>query len=101
MSVTEKKPQISASGDCPPCPGRPVLERIEARAAELGAGLVIRRALPSRQRRIVGAWCFLDHAGPADHWRRAGRGVGRQHQKMGRRACWEGVCQGGLIWEGG
>src|SRR3546814_15048739 len=76
MSVTEQKPQVSASGDCPPCPGRPVLERIEARAAELGAGLVIRRALPSRQRRMVGAWCFLDHAGPVNYRRGEGLAVG-------------------------
>lgn len=40
------------------------IEKIEARVADLGNGMVIRRALPSRQRRMVGAWCFLDHAGP-------------------------------------
>lgn len=40
------------------------IERIESRAAEVGDGLVIRRALPNRHRRTVGAWCFLDHAGP-------------------------------------
>jgi quercetin 2,3-dioxygenase len=39
-------------------------ERIATRAAEVGDGLIIRRALPSQQRRMVGAWCFLDHAGP-------------------------------------
>lgn len=43
--------------------GRPI-ERIAARAAELGEGLVIHRSLPTRQRRMVGAWCFLDHIGP-------------------------------------
>jgi quercetin 2,3-dioxygenase len=40
------------------------MERLEARAAEIGGGLTIRRALPNRARRTVGAWCFLDHAGP-------------------------------------
>jgi quercetin 2,3-dioxygenase len=39
-------------------------ERLEARTAEIGGGLTIRRALPNRHRRTVGAWCFLDHAGP-------------------------------------
>jgi redox-sensitive bicupin YhaK (pirin superfamily) len=39
-------------------------ERLEARSAEIGGGLTIRRALPNRHRRTVGAWCFLDHAGP-------------------------------------
>lgn len=53
----------SLSSDCPPCPGRPVMERIATRKAEVGE-LAIHRALPSRQRRMVGAWCFLDHAGP-------------------------------------
>ncbi len=44
--------------------GPTAVERITARAAELGEGLVIHRALPTRQRRMVGAWCFLDHIGP-------------------------------------
>jgi quercetin 2,3-dioxygenase len=41
-----------------------VLERIDARANTIGGGLTIRRALPNTRRRMVGAWCFLDHAGP-------------------------------------
>lgn len=41
-----------------------MIERLEARASTIGGGLQIRRALPHRQRRTVGAWCFLDHAGP-------------------------------------
>ncbi len=39
---------------------------IETRDSVLGEGMMIRRALPSRQRRMVGAWCFLDHFGPLD-----------------------------------
>src|SRR5215469_2966881 len=42
----------------------PSIERLEARTAEIGGGITIRRALPNRTRRTVGAWCFLDHAGP-------------------------------------
>lgn len=42
----------------------PVLERIETRVAQLGEGFTVARALPTRQRRMVGAWCFLDHLGP-------------------------------------
>jgi redox-sensitive bicupin YhaK (pirin superfamily) len=53
-----------------------MLERIETRAAEIGGGLIIRRALPSRRRRMVGAWCFLDHAGPMEFGRGGGMGVG-------------------------
>ena len=41
-----------------------MLERIESRASTIGGGLTIRRALPNMRRRLVGAWCFLDHAGP-------------------------------------
>ena len=42
----------------------PVLEVADARSADVG-GLPVRRALPQRRRRTVGAWCFVDHLGPA------------------------------------
>ena len=54
----------------------PVLERIATRVAEVGDGLMIRRALPSHERRLVGAWCFLDHAGPLTFGPGGGLGVG-------------------------
>ncbi|GAC1662710.1 MAG: pirin family protein [Steroidobacteraceae bacterium] len=41
-------------------------ERIEARSSTIGGALTIRRALPNAHRRTVGAWCFLDHAGPLE-----------------------------------
>jgi len=40
------------------------LQEIPLRSAEIGRGTVIKRALPSRTKRMIGAWCFLDHAGP-------------------------------------
>lgn len=52
------------------------LERIETRDSEIGGGLMIRRALPNRRLRTVGAWCFLDHAGPLDYPPGAGLRVG-------------------------
>ncbi|HEX5352738.1 MAG TPA: pirin family protein [Rhodanobacteraceae bacterium] len=52
------------------------LERIETRTAEVGDGLYVRRALPSRQRRTIGAWCFLDHLGPVDYEAGGGLNVG-------------------------
>lgn len=76
MSNITQEGRASLSTDCPACPGRPVLERIESRSSQLGENLVIRRALPSRQRRMVGAWCFLDHAGPMDYGRGGGLAVG-------------------------
>jgi redox-sensitive bicupin YhaK (pirin superfamily) len=43
------------------------VERLESQRAVVGEGFEIRRALPNRHRRMIGAWCFLDHAGPADY----------------------------------
>lgn len=40
-------------------------QRIRARSAEIGGGVTVQRLLPERTRRTIGAWCFLDHAGPA------------------------------------
>lgn len=40
------------------------LEVTESRARQVGA-FTVRRALPRRTRRTVGAWCFVDHMGPA------------------------------------
>lgn len=40
------------------------LESLATRYAELGGGMTVRRALPNRGRRLIGAWCFLDHFGP-------------------------------------
>jgi redox-sensitive bicupin YhaK (pirin superfamily) len=42
------------------------IRRIELRSADLGEGMLVKRALPSRHQRMVGAWCFLDHAGPVN-----------------------------------
>jgi quercetin 2,3-dioxygenase len=53
-----------------------LFERTEARAAEIGGGLIVRRALPNRARRMVGAWCFLDHAGPLEFEAGGGLRVG-------------------------
>lgn len=40
------------------------MERLATRDSIVGDNLPIRRALPNRARRMIGAWCFLDHAGP-------------------------------------
>src|SRR5579863_4730134 len=45
-------------------PAIPVLETLPAHTASVGGDLQVRRALPNRMRRMVGAWCFLDHYGP-------------------------------------
>src|SRR6185312_12311610 len=63
MSTTNT--QTSSSLDCPLQEnGEKAIQRISSRHAEVG-GIPINRLMPSRQRRMIGAWCFLDHAGPA------------------------------------
>jgi quercetin 2,3-dioxygenase len=54
----------------------PALQRIEASSQVLGEGMPIRRALPTRERRMVGPWCFLDHFGPVDVTHGQGMRVG-------------------------
>jgi redox-sensitive bicupin YhaK (pirin superfamily) len=39
---------------------------LEARKAAIGDGTEVRRLLPQRKLRTIGAWCFLDHYGPDD-----------------------------------
>ncbi|PRY73677.1 pirin family protein [Halomonas ventosae] len=63
MSNMIKDATPSSSLDCPVVDGRRELQRVSSRRAEVG-GIPIHRLLPSRQRRLVGGWCFLDHAGP-------------------------------------
>ena len=40
------------------------LQRFPARVTDVG-GVPVLRALPNRGKRMVGAWCLLDHAGPS------------------------------------
>ena len=46
-------------------PEPPVVEVIHGRNTMVG-GMGVRRTLPHRGRRTIGAWCFVDHFGPAD-----------------------------------
>jgi redox-sensitive bicupin YhaK (pirin superfamily) len=43
-----------------------VHEPLEARDVLLGRTTHVRRLVPNRHRRMIGAWCFLDHYGPDD-----------------------------------
>jgi quercetin 2,3-dioxygenase len=47
---------------------------VEARKAAVGDGTEVRRLLPQRTLRTIGAWCFLDHYGPDE----VSRGPGMQ-----------------------
>nr|WP_298413896.1 pirin family protein [uncultured Halomonas sp.] len=64
MSNTESNPALFESFECPIVDGHRLIQHLSSRKAEVG-GIPINRVLPQRQRRMIGAWCFLDHAGPA------------------------------------
>ena len=52
------------------------IERLEPRKSSLGEGMEVARILPVRGRRMIGAWCFLDHLGPIQFPQGAGMHVG-------------------------
>jgi redox-sensitive bicupin YhaK (pirin superfamily) len=57
-------------------------KELHLRRAEIGQGTVIARALPHREKRMIGAWCFLDHAGPVEFVPGEGLDIG-PHPHMG------------------
>ena len=67
--------EISHSDDCTKYVNQ-FIETFQLRRAEIGQGTVIKRALPSREKRMIGAWCFLDHAGPVHFPQGEGLDVG-------------------------
>jgi redox-sensitive bicupin YhaK (pirin superfamily) len=56
-------------------PAEPTVEVSNDREAMVGA-IAVRRALPRRERRTVGAWCFADHMGRTDVTENAGLDIG-------------------------
>jgi quercetin 2,3-dioxygenase len=56
-------------------PSTPCVELSDSVEASVGR-FRVRRALPRRGRRTVGAWCFADHMGPADVTERSGLDIG-------------------------
>jgi len=56
-------------------PLEPHLEVRQSHVARVGA-INVRRALPQRAHRTVGAWCFADHMGPADVTEEHGLDIG-------------------------
>lgn len=64
MSTLINDRDLASSLDCPIIDGKRQVQHVPPRTADVG-GIPVNRVLPSRQRRLVGAWCFLDHAGPA------------------------------------
>jgi quercetin 2,3-dioxygenase len=64
MSGPVTRPDQVLDPEAPPPPDPDGIDVGESREAQVGA-FRVRRALPRRGRRTVGAWCFVDHMGPA------------------------------------
>jgi redox-sensitive bicupin YhaK (pirin superfamily) len=64
-----------ADVECGVAPSELTLEVMPSREARID-GQAVRRALPRRGRRTVGAWCFADHIGPSFIEDGAGLGIG-------------------------
>ncbi len=66
MSVLDRGPALGPRGGTKGVPAGPVHEVHQGKTVELGPGTPVRRVLPTLGRRLVGAWCFVDHYGPND-----------------------------------
>ena len=66
MSNLETAPQERVCGGREDVSAQPVRELLTAKLVPLGGSTVVRRLLPNLGRRMVGAWCFVDHYGPDD-----------------------------------
>ena len=71
VSTIDAPPTIADCGQ----PSVPCIELSDSRDEFVGR-LRVRRALPRRGRRTVGAWCFADHMGPANVTENSGLDVG-------------------------
>ncbi|MBM9506138.1 pirin family protein [Actinacidiphila acididurans] len=66
MSNLDVKPAATECGGREDVSATPVRELLSPRQVPLGESTVVRRLLPNLGRRMVGAWCFVDHYGPDD-----------------------------------
>jgi redox-sensitive bicupin YhaK (pirin superfamily) len=66
MSNLETTPQPRVCGGRDGVSGKPVHELLTGKQVPLGESTVVRRLLPNLGRRMIGAWCFVDHYGPDD-----------------------------------
>ncbi|WP_280669701.1 MULTISPECIES: pirin family protein [unclassified Kitasatospora] len=64
MSNLDLKPTATLCGG--DASAGPVRELLTGRTVQLGESTQVRRLLPTMSRRMVGAWCFVDHYGPDD-----------------------------------
>ena len=66
MSNLDRTPQLRTGGGLAQVAPRPVHEVFAGQQVLLGESTMVRRLLPNLGRRLVGAWCFVDHYGPDD-----------------------------------
>ena len=68
MSNLERKPAEETAGGLATVSRTPARRVLEPREVPLGGprAMLVRRTLPHRELRSVGAWCFVDDYGPSD-----------------------------------
>ncbi|MEU2428253.1 pirin family protein [Streptomyces sp. NPDC007861] len=66
MSNLDRQASLSVCGGRGFVVAEPVRELLTPRRVQLGESTEVRRLLPNLGRRMVGAWCFVDHYGPDD-----------------------------------
>jgi redox-sensitive bicupin YhaK (pirin superfamily) len=66
VSNLDRTPALTRCGGLADVAPRPVQQVFAGREVALGESTVVRRLLPNLGRRLVGAWCFVDHYGPDD-----------------------------------
>ena len=66
MSNLDRTPAWTATGGTTDVAPTPVHDVFAGREVLLGESTRVRRLLPNLGRRLVGAWCFVDHYGPDD-----------------------------------
>ncbi|MEU8270171.1 pirin family protein, partial [Sphaerisporangium sp. NPDC049002] len=66
MSNLERDPRETVCGGLSEAGEGPARDLLTGREVVLGGprGMKVTRTLPDRDRRMVGAWCFVDHYGP-------------------------------------
>jgi redox-sensitive bicupin YhaK (pirin superfamily) len=74
MSNLDPAPDLARRGGTRNA-SQPVHELFAGREVSLGGSTVVRRLLPNLGRRLVGAWCFVDHYGPDDIANESGMAV--------------------------
>jgi redox-sensitive bicupin YhaK (pirin superfamily) len=75
MSNLDRTPALSTCGGIASVAAEPVRDLIPGRIVLIGESTKVRRLLPTLGRRMVGAWCFIDHYGPDDIAREDGMQV--------------------------